>query len=284
VATRAEEAIRKLISQKPPVKGFTLEQMLKLNASSELIFLLQAYFLTVGKIFRMNRNGSETATIEYSKLQGKLSKKVPIDLLKKTVDFCQMKLAEASVIFVQHQSKFVDIDLSQTKMVLPPPKLGSLKRPCTRAFYNFKAILLRLEQEKALILVKQYAFKGVAKTVGIFYRGFKPEDAERIKPDEPVFVIEGFFVELPLHPFIQKVVLREYIEDIGLMNLALMNAAQVPQFSSTDETNREIEEYRTKGKELGISLKEPGAFTIVHTHAGLSKDEQGRLLCDNQKP
>lgn len=225
----------------------------------------------------MNPGGSEIATIEYSKY-GKLSKRVSISLLKKIVDFCQMKLAQASVSFIQVQSKFVDIDLSQTQMVLPPPRLGSLERPCTCAFYNFKAILLRLQKEKTLILVKQYAFKGVEKTVGVFYRGLKAEEAEKIKPDEPVFVIEGFFVDLPLHALIQNIVLREYIEDIGLMDLALMNVAQVPQFSSVDAVNNEIEEYRAKGKELGISLKEPRAFTVVHVHAGLAKDEQRRLI------
>lgn len=265
-----------MLGQTPPKEAFSLEERLNLNASSELIFLLQTYFLTVGKIFRMSRSGSETATIEYSKLK-RLSPQISNDCLKRVVEFCQVKLAEASVSFIQIQSKCVDIDLTQIKRVLPPLRLGSLERPCTCAFYNFKTVLFRLEQKQALILIKQYAFQGVLKTVGVFYRGFKPDETG-INPNEPVFVIEGFFAELQLDAFIQKVVLREYIEDIGLKSLALMNVAQVPQFSSVDETNQEIEVYRARGKELGISLKQPKAFTIVHTHAGLVRDEQERLL------
>jgi hypothetical protein len=285
------EKVLQTLQNKPvyPSEKISFEQIiadlhLSLEASPEVIYLLQTHFLTVAKVFRMNGDGSETAYIDFSTLRSRVSKQVDVERLKEIVDYTQVKLAEASIRFIQAEASCLDeftqaqLADEQVATVLPPgPK--ALQRRCSCAFYNFKTILLRARETKVLILVKKYAI-GQEKPCGIFYTAsetaalFVPlplEEMVKFDPKTPVFVIEGFMPKEMDQDGLQK-----HVEALSLLDMALINVARVPQFSSRDfdpgtfdpKACQEIETYRKRAHELGCSLEKPKMFSIVHTHAG----------------
>lgn len=288
------------LQNKPPIPDQEVEFEavlakfnLSLDASPEMTYLLQTHFLTVGKVFIMKQDGSETAYIDYQTLKHRVSKQADTDFLKRIVDFTQVKLAEASVRFIQAEASCVGGHIEQQlmpdqiKMVLPPDK-DALPRPCSCAFYNFKTILLRAREERVVIVIKKYLI-GQDKPCSIFYRGsdtaslFAPltdKEMAALNPKDPVFVIEGF-----MPPDMDRESLHKHIEKISLLDIALINVARVSQFSSQDfdpekidaRAREEIESYRKRAEELGCSLQKPRAFSIVHTHAGTVQEEIERL-------
>ena len=303
------------IINKPQREYTSLRQLLdfeglNLQTSEGMEYLTLAHFLTIAKVYRVSSTGVETAYIDYSTLQSKLSKRVSIDFLKDKVAKAQSLIAQLSVGYIQaqaqrlsirtsHDARFIESQLAEENVVDLVD--NGLSKLCTCAYYNFKTILLRLREEYSLVLVKEYSRNNT--TTGIFFRS-KPQDMqthhrhtgevgfmyarpsagdfERLTPEqvnaldvnEPVFVIEGF---LPPH-----LALSEHITQIGLYNLCLLNVATVNQFSKKEITidfmdepaKREIAQTAQKALELGCNKEVPRAFTIVHTHASSVKAEK----------
>jgi hypothetical protein len=292
-AIGVEQAVQNFYN-KPPVpdqkasfEDIAARLQLSLMASPHMIYLLQAHFLTIGKIFQMRPDGSEVAYIDFSILISRLSvKSIETPLLKKIVDFTQVSLAEASIRCIQAEAEAAGGALAKQLAVVelvPSPDPETLLRPCSCAFYNFKLILTRLE---CPILVKRYAFQKEKSFFGIFYRRvpdtiqfaeLTEDEVGKLDPKSPVFVIEGF-----MPPQSQRGDLQKQVNQFSLLDLALINVARVSQFSSRDldptkMDTSEIEKYRRQATELGCSLTKPTIFSIVHTHAGTVVDEKGRL-------
>lgn len=254
---------------------------LSLVASPSMIYLLQAYFLTVGKVFQVKRDGAEIAYIDSSTLKQRISKQVTSEALKEIIDFTQVKLAEASIRFIQSQAGSYEAQFKEDKIVMVTPlEKGALARPSSCAFYNFKVILLKAHEEKMIVVVKKYQV-GSQKPLHIFYRSegdfpnFQPlseEERAQLQPKDPLFVLEGFLPEK-----MDEEGLKYQIQEISLMDLALMNASRVLQFSDRDADSgvyQEIMDYRKKAQGFGCSLKEPRVFSIVHTHAAVVEELQ----------
>jgi len=297
-AAKIETTLKTFFNKRPvPDTKKTLEEVvsdhqLELQVSPQMGAAILSYFLTLGKVFRIYPDGREVAYIDFHTLKDRTSKRVDPELVKAVVDAAQVRLAEFSVAFIQREAsrlresthpdaRFIEEQLVDGLIEKVAPPCGLLLRPCSLAFYNFKTILLRAAEERTVVLVKQYAIKK-EKTFGVFFQAedpsgpFLPLQKSDLREDHAVFVIEGMVPN-----GMGEKELQQEVCDLSLVNLALANVATVPQYSRRDpekgklsqKATNELREKREEGIKLGLNVKNPKTFTIVHTHASSIKEE-----------
>lgn len=297
-----------------PSVSITLGDMLKvfssgeLEATEEMIFSLQSHFLTAPKTFRMNADGSDVEEFNFDKAKSLYSKGIDPELLRATVDFCQKKLSEDSISFIQSQGALLEesstLDkahilegLSFVEQLLPKRKSAKLERSSSSILYNFTAILLRIRDIGGLICLQKHArakgeapFGSVYQIVaasnpsGFCIKSLPPDQTSRLPSDSPIFVLEGFVPDAVK----SKEDLQDLIESTPADEMLLANAALAPQFSSKDiegtkldthaRAKEQVLDFRERGKALGCGFP-PRHFTIVHAHtASVDELRRARVL------
>lgn len=306
----AQQGIEKLLlalqkyQNKPPVLGSELsfiEILERLNlsftVSEKMSYLFRSHLLTVGKIFEITREGNETSCIDCQVLLMRLSKQLDRRLVEEIVHIAREKIAKQSILFIQSESHLLAQEQAEHCLVKEQLKEKCIqqirtalqsKAPFTFdsscVFYNFKTILLRACIQNIPLLIKEYRTDKQT-PFGLYYHSpgsqltpvlMDETQQKQMNPKQAVFVIECFFNKEKT-----KEEIASLIHEQGLLEVALANAAVLPQFSAHDnvslldqEAIEEIHAYRKLGQTLNCQHSSPAIFSIAHTHAATVQEEK----------
>lgn len=264
---------------------------------SPLLFLVQAHFLTLGKVFSINTQGKEVSQLLLSLVRSllKLPQKMSEDLIDRMILCSQSSLSRITIEFIQKEATLLFDEaealprrmLRAVKVVDVASQTGhpqSLRSSC--ALFNFHVVLQRLKRDQRLVLVKENKAalgKVERRCERVFFRSvdgqreFSHIVAEEVDRTEGVFVFEGFL------PGGVDGLLTQIERVGGLSEAVLINVAHLPQFGiegldhlvHDEEAEAQIARRRLQAQELGCFLKTEGDakrrfFTISHTFAAVA--------------
>lgn len=267
---KVEKLLEKLKLQVNPLNGnldIQLENLgLTLNVTDKVDYMLRSHLLTIGKYFDMEPNGREKSGIDCSKINEKLQTEVSKKVLQSIIKIAQMKISEDSVRFIQMEAdkltdKFIVSQL--TGKMFNPVKGKTLH--ASSAFYNLKTVLLRAEEMKVPVLVKEFKSDNPR---SIYFCTSNNE----LEDNQPILVVECFLSESCT---------EQVIASQGLRKLILANVACTPDYSKDESiilleehARNEILEHKSFGESLGCHTSSPTVFKVVHIHAATVKEEK----------
>lgn len=260
---------RSLPQEKRTCREIFKDLKLDLCVSPQMLFLMQNHFVTVGKVYQLDREGREIAArIDYPTLVGRLKvrKLGNREILEAMIRSVQSALGLSSIEYIQAEAALTGEGelvkrLSEGEMRDTATVTGGLHRRCTPAFFEMKTILQRAKGERTLFLVKQHVLKG-ERPFGIFYRydgvgAFAPlsgEEVAGLHAREPVFVLQG------VTPLTRAGAVAQ-IDTVGFETMCLINAACIPQYGQ-----REVTELPDASELKKYQQQSPPQFTIAHTY------------------
>lgn len=259
---------------------------LEVEVSQELDYLVRSHFLTVGKYFFVNRHGVEKSGIDIQRIKQVLKTSLRGDFLEVLINYSQQKLSQLTISLIQMEAEKLSRggdsgELNRIKNQLQPPRIrtvGPCRLQASCAFYNMKAVVLRVCELQLPILIKEHQ---ASKPKGYYLRSEIPGASPSLskRPEEAhqaMLVIEGYFAENEPQEGI-AIALQSKLIDLILANVAL-----VKQYSEDDDLSvleegakDEVARYRDLGKQLGCQTHKPHLFSIVHVHAGTAGEEKG---------
>jgi|GEM_PF-4484133 len=270
-----------------------------ITVSERVDYLLRCHLLTIGKHFSISRDGTERCWITVQTIKDRLKTQISNEVLEPIIHHARQKMSQHTVRYLQEEARKLrsngcelvlrQLQQERIRMVIARP----LTHQSSCAFYNIKAVVMRVCELGIPILIKEHLIhdqnkaKLRADTIRInpirfYFRGAQAGGSLiRVNPPEdplqPLLVVEGFFPEKQTPETIAAA-----LDQRGAWELILANAAGVLQFSADDvidvleqEAKDEIQRYRILGEKLGCQTATPAVFSIAHIHASTHQEEKG---------
>lgn len=264
------------------------EQMAQLKlcvtVSERVDYLLRCHLLTIGKHFSIDRDGTEWCGITAQTIRDRLKTQLSYEVLEPIINCARQKMSHQTVRYLQeealkltssgHELVLRQLEGERIRTVIARP--FTFRSSC--AFFNIQAVVMRVCELGVPILIKEHVKNN---PMGFYFRSIQagqfPSIANPLSdPHERLLVIEGFFPEGRTPEDLSR-----ELQQQGVVNVILANAALVPQFSADDnielleqEAKDEISSYRVLGKDLGYQTATPRVFSIAHIHAATHKEEK----------
>ncbi|MCE5315926.1 MAG: hypothetical protein LLG04_01005 [Parachlamydia sp.] len=258
------------ISPDGAVKNFFNQKVRSIGISKEMAYLLQCHLLTFTKMpIDAVREKIEIGRLERLAKGGKIA--LQNEVKSSIINLVQGQLSELSIDFLRNEVRQI-VSLPGNQSGLLSSMLDLIQRipsrrgvhPIARAcqFYSMKAVLCRLRERGALIVVKKWLVTKDAQPIAsLFYRAgadgafvrVSDEEVRKFSAETPVVVFEGI-----VPPHLGSEQLAGCLQKHELGEVTLAEVAQGDQFEPgrkglediSPEARKEIESYCERAVEM----------------------------------
>lgn len=244
------------------VKNYFNQRVRNIRISAEMAYLLQCHLLTFTKIpIDQVSEKIEIGRLEKLAKGGKIA--LQNDVKHSIINLVQARLSELSIDFLRNEAREI-VSLSGNQAGLLCSMLDSVQRiPSRRGehpiahvcqFYSMKAVVCRLREKGALIIVKKWLMNKESLPIApLFYRAgaggtfvrVPEEEVRQLPADKPVVVFEGI-----VPPHLGSEQLAGCLQKHELGEVTLARVAQENENVSIPEARKEIESYCERAVEM----------------------------------